>query len=284
MYSKEITPSRCLNSLCRISDIAARQRCLFFFLSLEVFVTTRVSAQPFLRSLFLKGYYQRSTAFSRHENFSPFTKKTKQTNKNKAPRAFLRPPQLEKFKAPQLKQHGGSDSVNIRDAIVFSGGLRLQFIKCGSLFFFFSAQHVRTDCDKGLTPGPFVILAYFPPSAWDLQSNELDSLRRQPLGTSIDFDAFDGQNDTKLWERVCCCCYFWHQREGTPRAYFLHLPAPTIVPFSFFLFFSFKFWIPIRTYWASSCWKATQAAWMCTVCYFKSCVTLKKKKTRIDRQ
>lgn len=122
------------------------------------------------------------------------------------------PPQLEKFKAPQLKQHGGSDSVNIRDAIVFSGGLRLQFIKCGSLFFFvfffFFAQHVRTDCDKGLTPGPFVILAYFPPSAWDLQSNELDRLIRQPLGTSIDFDAFDGQNDTKLCELVCCCCYF----------------------------------------------------------------------------
>lgn len=88
MYSKEITPSRCLNSLCRISDIAARQRCLFFFLSLEVFVTTRVSAQPFLRSLFLKGYYQRSTAFSRHENFSPFTKKQNKQTKIKLPELF----------------------------------------------------------------------------------------------------------------------------------------------------------------------------------------------------
>lgn len=135
MYSKETTPSRCLNSLCRISDIAARQRCLFSF-----FLSKYLLPQEFQPSLSWDLYFQkaiiRDLRLSRVIRILVHSLKTKQTNKNKAPRAFLRPPQLEKFKAPQLKQHGGSDSVNIRDAIVFSGGLRLQFIKCGSLFFF----------------------------------------------------------------------------------------------------------------------------------------------------
>lgn len=279
MYSKETTPSRCLNSLCKIFDIAARQRCLFSF-----FLSKYLLPQEFQPSLSWDLYFQkaiiRDLRLSRVIRILVHSLKTKETNKHKAPRAFLRPPQLEKIKAPQLKQHGGSDSVNIRDAIVFSGGLRLQFIKCGSFFLllllFLHSMSGQT-VTKVWHQGHLSYWRIFHQVRGIFKAMRMDRLIRQPLGTSIDFDAFDGQNDTKLCERVCCCCYFWHQREGTPIVYFLHLPAPTNVPFSFFLFFSFKFWISIRTYWASSCWKATQAAWMCTVCYFKSCVTLKKR-------